>query len=138
MSYSKEILDAFKIAQKAKSHTYSPYSKFPVGAALKLKSQDEVFMGCNVENASYGATICAERSAIVAAVSKYGRSEFEYLVVTANTKNEVQPCALCLQVLAEFCSEDFPIYLANKDEIKRKVELKDLLPNPFKAIPETK
>lgn len=138
MDLSPEVKKAFELAKKARSHSYSPYSKFPVGAVIKLKNNDEHFLGCNVENASYGATICAERSAIVSAISKYGKGEFEYLVVTANTEEAVQPCALCLQVLAEFCPVDFPVYMANKEEIKKVVLLGELLPNPFKSIPKTK
>lgn len=129
------VQKALERAFEARKNSYSPYSKFPVGAALKLKGSDEIYRGCNVENASYGATKCAEQSAFLSAISNNGKKEFDFLVVTADTDDEVQPCALCLQMIAEFCPPDFPIYLANRSEIKRVAKLKELLPSPFDKIP---
>lgn len=125
------LQDAFSRARQAQSGAYAPYSGYSVGAALKISGRPEFVPGCNVENASYGAAICAERSAIVAAVSAGLPHDFEYLVVVTNDEPPAVPCALCLQVLAEFCSSDFPIHLANQTGIRRTVRLGDLLPEPF-------
>lgn len=98
-------------ALDARSKAYAPYSKFYVGAAL-LCGDDETFTGVNVENASFGLTICAERSAIMAAVSS-GRQDFTALAVAADSEKITAPCGACLQVLAEFVSANFPVLLIN-------------------------
>ena len=126
--------NAFKTACKYRENSYSPYSNFKVGAAIKFKDSDKIYCGCNVENASFGATVCAERSALLSAVSERGRREFELLVVVAETTPPTPPCALCLQVLAEFCPPDFPVYLADTDGIKESLVLGDLLPRPFNKL----
>lgn len=133
----KNVLEAFRLACDAQKNAYAPYSKFYVGAALKLKGKDKIYSGCNVENASYGATICAERNAIFATVAKEGRPEYEFLVVVSNTDPAIGPCALCLQVVAEFSEPDLPIYLANPEGIQTMVHFKDLLGSPFSKIPDT-
>lgn len=126
--------DAYKVAKKARENSYSPYSHFAVGAALKIKGSEVIIPGCNVENASFGGTICAERAAILSAISQFGRVGFEYLVVVTDTTPASLPCAFCLGVLAEFCKPDFPIHLANLDGIERTVTLGDLLPHPFVLV----
>ena len=98
-SVSDETLT--KIANDMLEVAYVPYSKFPVGAAL-LTKDGQVFSGCNIENASYSLTNCAERTAIFKAVSE-GNREFNKLVITANTEGPVSPCGACSQVIAEFC-----------------------------------
>lgn len=98
-------------ALDARSKAYAPYSKFRVGAAL-LCADGETFTGVNVENASFGLTICAERSAIMAAVSG-GRQDFTALAVAADSEKITAPCGACLQVLAEFVSTNFPVLLIN-------------------------
>lgn len=98
-------------ALDARSKAYAPYSKFRVGAAL-LCADGETFTGVNVENASFGLTICAERSAIMAAVSG-GRQDFTALAVAADSEKITAPCGACLQVLAEFVSANFPVLLIN-------------------------
>ena len=115
-------------ALNARERAYAPYSKFPVGAAL-LSTTGEIFVGCNVENASYGLTICAERAAFTAAVAA-GRQRFEALVVT--TSGGHAPCGACRQFAAEFC-EDLLILLVDADEESHVVEvrLRDLLPGMF-------
>ena len=128
---------AVAVATDARQHSYSPYSHFAVGAALKLKDRDVYVPGCNVENASFGGTWCAERSAVVAAISQYGRVEFESLTVVTDTNPPAYPCAFCRGVLVEFCGPDFPIYLANPDGVKITTQLGDILPHPFKLLPET-
>jgi cytidine deaminase len=128
---------AFKAAAEARKHAYTPYSKFRVGAALVHAETERIFSGCNVENASYGATICAERGALTAAIAAAGVSPgsahgpFSLLVVVADTKEPTPPCALCLQVLSEFCGPGFPIFLADTLKVQKKVLLGELLPFPF-------
>lgn len=121
-----------RAALKAAKASYSPYSRFPVGAAL-LAQGGKVFAGCNVENASYGLTLCAERVAVLKAVSE-GRRTFKALAVTGGRGRAVRPCGACLQVLSEFCGPDFPIILSSLDKPAKAgmVTLGDLLPQAFK------
>ncbi len=124
--------DAYNLAMEARSRAYAPYSHFQVGAALKLRGVDQPVAGCNVENASYGGTICAERSAVVSAISQYGKRELEYILVLTGTTPASQPCAFCLGVLAEFAGPELPIILANEKGIDRVTALGDFLPTTFK------
>lgn len=119
-------------ALRAVQNSYSPYSKFPVGAALTT-SGGKVFTGCNVENASYGLTMCAERVAVMKAVSE-GSQKFKALAVVGGRGKAARPCGACLQVLAEFCGPDFPVSLASLDKPDRieRLTLGDLLPHTFK------
>lgn len=120
----EEALEALKFA-------YVPYSKFPVGCALLTKN-DKIILGANVENASYGLSNCAERTAIFKAISD-GEREFAALAVVADTDRPVAPCGACRQVLAEFCSPNMTVYLANvKGEITETTVGK-LLPYAFGA-----
>ncbi|KAK7048281.1 cytidine deaminase [Favolaschia claudopus] len=102
-----------KAAFEAKQQTYSPYSKFPVGAAL-MAADGRIFKGANIENASYGGTICAERTAIVKAVSEGTRS-FVALAVVTDVPSTISPCGMCRQVIREFCAQDMPILLIPGD-----------------------
>lgn len=108
---------------------YVPYSKFPVGAALHTKD-GAVYSGCNIENASFGMTNCAERTAIFKAVSE-GQKEFDYLVVTGDTTRPISPCGACRQVLAEFCSPDMPVLLTNTNGDTQFTTVEELLPGAF-------
>lgn len=115
------------LARGMLAHSYAPYSRFSVGAALETDT-GEVFTGCNVENASYGLTICAEQSAVAAAVSR-GRTRFRRLVVVTAGQRAVAPCGRCRQVLAEF-GTDLVVYgVANGEQAHW--QLKDLIPDPF-------
>lgn len=116
-------------ARRALARSYSPYSHFAVGAAL-LAADGSIFTGCNIENASYGATICAERTALFKAVSE-GRRTFTAIALAATRM--VPPCGMCLQVLSEFCGNDFPVYAASLDPADpvREWRLGDLLPEAF-------
>lgn len=114
------------MARKARNNAYIPYSKFAVGAALLAKS-GRIYTGANIENASYGLTICAERTAIVKAVSE-GEREFEAIAIAADTKDPVLPCGACLQVMAEFHIDR--VILGNLIE-EKEVSLSDLLPHNF-------
>ncbi|KAJ3874846.1 cytidine deaminase, partial [Lentinula edodes] len=93
--------------------SYSPYSKFRVGAAL-LASDGTIIKGANIENASYGGTICAERTAIVKSASE-GKRSFAALAVVTDVKSAISPCGLCRQVIREFCAQDMPILLVPAD-----------------------
>ncbi|MDB5037389.1 MAG: cytidine deaminase [Bacteriovoracaceae bacterium] len=128
MKVPANINKIWKRAIRARLRSYSPYSKFRVGAAFQAGS--EVVSGCNIENASYGATLCAERVAIFKAVSE-GRSLIKDMVVVADTKDPTPPCGLCLQVMTEFCPPDLNIWMATSKKVFRKVLLSDLLRIPF-------
>ena len=116
-------------AIKARGKAYAPYSKFRVGAALLTKN-GKVYTGANVENSSYGLSMCAERVALFGAVGS-GEKEFSKLAIVADTKEPITPCGACRQILLEFC-DDLEIISAT---VKRKVKrftLKELYPFPFK------
>ena len=134
MDVAPEVLDAIEIAREARTRAHAPYSKFKVGAALRIAGQARAIGGCNVENASYGATICAERNAIVAAVALHGPIQPEFLVVFTDEDNATPPCALCLQVIAEVAGDDLPIYLANFEGVRHRYTLGEVLPHPFRSF----
>lgn len=113
-------------AREASQRAHVPYSRFPVGAAL-LGVSGRVYTGCNVENASFSMTICAERTAVFKAVSE-GEREFRALVV--HSLNGATPCGACRQVLREFC-EDLPILVVGADGSQRLYRLAELLPAAF-------
>ena len=121
--------DLIAVAWEARERAYAPYSNFKVGAAL-LSADGQVFQGCNVENISYGLTICAERVAIGAAVAK-GVTKFDRVAVVADTKEPVSPCGACRQVLAEFGVKT--IILANKQG-SVEFSLEELLPRASTGI----
>lgn len=118
-----------KIANDMLEMAYVPYSKFPVGAAL-LTKDGKIFSGCNIENASYSLTNCAERTAIFKAVSE-GIRDFEKLIVTANTTGPVSPCGACRQVIAEFCEPGMPVILTNITGDVFETTVDELLPGAF-------
>ncbi|MBN1517574.1 cytidine deaminase [Candidatus Sumerlaeota bacterium] len=116
-------------ARHAAGNAYAPYSKFIVGAAL-LCADGEVFEGCNIENASYGLTICAEQSAICAAVSQ-GRRDFIAIAVLSPSEDDIiTPCGNCRQVLAEF-NDDIQVICANQKGDYKILPLSELLPFSF-------
>lgn len=120
------------LAVQARKASYSPYSGFKVGAALLGKS-GEVYLGCNIENAAYTPTNCAERTAVFKAVSE-GEREFVAIAIVGGKGDELSelcaPCGVCRQVLAEFCDEDFRVILGTPDEIKAYT-FGELLPLSF-------
>lgn len=113
--------------------SYAPYSNFHVGAAL-LTSEGEIYTGCNIENAAYGPSNCAERTAIFKAVSE-GKKEFEAIAVVGGKNGKIEnfcpPCGVCRQVLAEFCKKDFEIVLAKSTNEYKIMTLEKLLPESF-------
>lgn len=124
------------MAKEAMMNAYSPYSGYKVGAALLCKD-GSVYTGCNIENAGYSATNCAERTAFFKAVSE-GKREFTSIAICGGKDGildgEFPPCGVCRQVMQEFCEDEFLIYLASKDGIETYT-LKELLPMSFR--PET-
>jgi cytidine deaminase len=124
--YAMNRRELMALAQKACRKAYAPYSHYKVGAALLGKS-GQVYLGCNVENASYGLTCCAERNAVFSAVSA-GETEFEAIAVA--TRNGGSPCGACRQVLSEF-APDLKIYIAGKDGRIKTTSIKKLLPGAF-------
>lgn len=118
-------------ATEAREWAYVPYSGFAVGAALLTRS-GEVFTGCNVENASHGLTVCAERVAIFNAVSR-GQRNFAALAVVADTEGVCSPCGACRQVMAEF--GDFRVIMANVRGDRRSSSVAELLPAAFDFPP---
>ena len=120
--------DLVELAIKAKENAYVPYSNFRVGAALLTKN-GKVYTGCNIENASYGATNCAERTAIFKAVSE-GEREFEAIAINADTDDMTFPCGICRQVIIEF-SRDIKLYISNKSGEYKEYSIGELLPGAF-------
>ena len=120
------------LAVEAMDKAYAPYSGFQVGAAL-LCSDGTVFTGCNIENAAFSPTNCAERTAVFKAVSE-GRKDFTAIAICGGKAGQITdlcpPCGVCRQVLSEFCKADLPIYLAHKDGYQT-LTLGDLLPYSF-------
>ena len=126
-------LDLVKIAFEAMENAYSPYSHCKVGAAL-LTREGKVYTGCNVENASYGATNCAERTAFFKAISE-GEREFSKIAIVGGLEgvvtNMFMPCGVCRQVMDEFCDRDFEVLVAKDRENFEIFTLSQLLPLSF-------
>ena len=125
----KALLD---FAAEARKRSYSPYSKFRVGAAL-LTEDDKVYLGCNIENASYGVTCCAERTALFTAVAA-GERHFKALALVGGQNDTpddlIFPCGVCRQALAEFCPSDMPIIVKSGESFE-VYTLSDVLPKAF-------
>ena len=124
--------ELMRLATEARKASYSPYSGFKVGAALLGKS-GKVYLGCNIENAAYTPTNCAERTAIFKAVSE-GEREFTAIAIVGGKGEETAefcaPCGVCRQVLAEFCDQDFRIILGNLEKFQAYT-FAELLPHSF-------
>lgn len=123
--------DLIHLATSALSRAYAPYSRFSVAAAL-LSSSGEVFLGVNVENLSYGLTLCAERTAFVSAIAA-GHRSFTHLAVVADTEHPISPCGACRQVAAEFAM-DLQIISANLTGAIQTFSLSELLPRAKTGI----
>ena len=125
MAGSDSLVDA---ARKASEHAFAPRSNFRVGAALETHD-GRIFTGCNIENATYGLTICAERVAIFKALSE-GRRAFRRMAVVAEPDEPTPPCGACRQILWEMCG-DIEVVMANLQKVHRTMRTTDLLPLPF-------
>lgn len=119
-----------KAAQQAMANAYVPYSQFKVGAALRTQS-GEIITGCNIENASYSLTICAERTALFTAYSS-GHTALTGMAIIAGTVGPISPCGACRQVMLELCAESMPIVLLNTDGDHQWTTVSELLPDGFK------
>jgi cytidine deaminase len=132
-----KVIDSNKLisaACEARNMAYAPYSHFTVGAAL-LTENGNIFKGCNIENASYGGTVCAERTAIFKAVSE-GVRKFTAIAIVGGAEGEnpddyAYPCGICRQVMSEFCGENFVILVAKSKEDFIDYRLQELLPCSF-------
>ena len=124
--------ELIKLAEEARTRAYAPYSGFRVGAAL-LSATGRVYLGCNIENAAYSPTNCAERTAFFKAVSE-GERDFCAIAIVGGSGEDISelcaPCGVCRQVMAEFCNADFRILLGNSERI-RVMTLNELLPLSF-------
>jgi cytidine deaminase len=124
-----EYKELAKIAVQSKEKAYAPYSKFRVGAAL-LTSGGKVYTGANIENAVYGLTICAERTAVFGAVLE-GEDKFEAIAIAGSLNDFTPPCGSCRQVLSELCGHHLDIVLVNPAEEIKVIKLGELLPMSF-------
>lgn len=129
--------ELFKSAKAAQKNAHSPYSHVRIGAAIR-DAKGRIFNGCNVENASYGATICAERTAAVKAVSEGIKSPLTHVLVMSSFDEAWPPCGMCRQVLSEFCRAETVVLLANKSKIVKEMTFAELMPMAFSSefLPE--
>lgn len=126
-----DITNLIEKAIEAKENAYVPYSNFRVGAALFTKS-GKIYTGCNIENVSYGATNCAERTAVFKAVSE-GEKEFQAIAINGDNGDYLPPCGICRQVLSEFADDSLKVILANSAEDYKVISLGELLPGTFSS-----
>lgn len=132
----KDLLASAKIAQ---SRSYSPYSNARIGAAVRMQD-NKIYNGTNVENASYGGTVCAERIAIFKAISEGAQPPIKEILVISHVDQAWPPCGFCRQVIAEFADQNTVVHFTNKDGDGQTVRLIDLLPEAFGPgfLPSTK
>lgn len=135
MEVEKDIKKLIDCARKVRENAYAPYSRFQVGAAL-ITAGGKIYTGCNVENSSYGLTVCAERVALFKAVSE-GEREFEAIAIFADTRDYCSPCGACRQVLLEF-GRDIKVYMANNEGEYKVMTVTELLPAAFELDMEGK
>ena len=126
----KERTDLIAVASKAREHAHAPYSHFRVGAALRANS-GRIFTGCNIENSTFGLTLCAERVAVFKAISE-GERGFNAVAVVADTQRLTPPCGACRQILWEFC-RDAEVILSNLSGQMTVRRMSDLFPDAFDA-----
>ncbi len=118
-------------AIEAKENAYAPYSNFPVGCAIEM-NDGTIFKGCNVENISFGGTICAERVAICSAIANgYSKGDFKVIAIVANTKKYIRPCFICRQTFTEFFEKDMEVVMADESGQYEIKTVDDLAPYAF-------
>ncbi len=122
----KRLIDA---ATAVRENSYAPYSNFRVGAAVETEDGESIYTGCNVESASYGLTVCAERVAIWKGISR-GEKKFGRIAVVVDTEELTPPCGVCRQIIWEFCG-DVPVILANLKGKTETIQMSELLPRAF-------
>ncbi|RLK64163.1 cytidine deaminase [Atopobacter sp. AH10] len=131
MTTAKELIE---LAKEVLDNAYCPYSQFPVSCALEM-TDGRVIRGVNVENVSFGATNCAERSAIFTAISQgYKKGNIRAIAIVGKTTNYLAPCQICRQVMVEFCDPTTPIYLTKADGEVLTTTLGELSPMAFKEL----
>jgi len=130
MSKPPGLRDLVGLARKARRRAHAPFSRFKVGAALRTR-KGEIVTGCNIENASYGLTLCAERVAVFKAVSE-GLRRFDAIAVVVDSPRLAAPCGPCRQILWEFCG-DLWVHMETLQGARKTMRLKELLPFPFDA-----
>lgn len=123
----KDLIAAAKLAQ---AHSYSPYSSARIGAAVRMQN-DKIYNGTNVENASYGGTVCAERIAIFKAISEGASAPIKEILVISHVDQAWPPCGFCRQVIAEFADQNTLVHFTNKDGVGKTMRFIDLLPEAF-------
>ncbi len=134
MTSTNELLEQ---ARGARSHAYAPYSRFQVGAAVRT-CDGRVFTGCNVENASYGLTTCAERTALCAAIAAGCKpGEFTHIAIVGNTDGPISPCGSCRQLMHELGGSELEVILGNLHEDTLHTTAGALLPGAFRLVPDT-
>ena len=125
--------DLFALAKDAMENSYAPYSEYNVGAVLLCKNGN-IYKGCNIENASYSLTNCAERTALFSAISN-GENEFEAICIVGGKNGVItdyaMPCGACRQALSEFCDADFKVYVGISEDNVKEFTLGELLPCSF-------
>jgi len=126
MKHTEEEL--IKAATDARENAYAPYSEFKVGAAVET-DEGQIYIGCNVESASYGLTVCAERVAIWKGISR-GEKRFARIAVVVDTEELTPPCGVCRQIIWEFCG-DVPVILSNLEGKSEIIKMSELLPRAF-------
>ena len=124
-----EVKNMLRMANEARDRAYAPYSNFRVGACLK-GATGAYYLGCNIENAAYSPSNCAERTAMFKAVYE-GERQFDALAIVWDGENPAVPCGVCRQVLAEFCDPEMPVICANRKVEYKLVAMGDLLPDAF-------
>jgi cytidine deaminase len=128
MNIASEYEQLIAAAKKGRENAHAPFSNFRVGAAVRSKS-GKIFFGCNVENATYGLTVCAERIAIFKAISE-GERGFDAIAVVTDTESLTPPCGACRQLIWEFCA-DVPVILSNLQGKTEIIPMRELFPKPF-------
>ena len=128
VSSAAAVVKLVAAARAAREHAVADFSGFKVGAALETDT-GQIITGCNIENATYGLTVCAERVAIFKALSE-GQRSFARIAVVADTANPTPPCGACRQIIWEFCG-DIEVVLANLGTVSASLRMKELLPRPF-------
>ena len=128
MTSDSELL---KLAHSVCENAYAPYSKFKVGACALFESGKH-YLGCNVENASFGLSLCAERNAISTAIAEGETTRLVKIAIVSNNTSFCFPCGACRQWFSEFCEDDFQVILENDSHEPQSFLMKDILPNSFK------
>jgi cytidine deaminase len=121
--------ELISLANEAKEKSYSPYSNFRVGAAL-LTEDGKIYKGANIENAAYGATMCAERTAVFSAKLD-GVENYSAIAITSDSNDYIPPCGSCRQVLLELCGKELDVYITNGKGDVKSFKLKELIPFSF-------